>query len=90
MFRLKLILTLANQVSLDKVKKGVKLCRKMSIKDNTIIRESQCLINVLAKFDNLPSFRSQKILIEILIKLSLNPSQAFFLKIKSWKNPAFF
>jgi hypothetical protein len=41
------------------------------------------------KFDNLPSLRSQKILIEILIKLFLNPSQAFFLKIKSWKNPTF-
>jgi len=42
------------------------------------------------KFDNLPSLRFQKILIEILIKQFLNPSQAFFLKIKYWKNPAFF
>ena len=43
MFRLKLILTLANQVSLDKVKKGVTLCRKMSKKDNAIFREPQNL-----------------------------------------------
>ncbi len=40
-------------------------------------------------FDNLRLPRFQKILIEILIKLFLKPSQVFFLKIKSGKNPAF-
>jgi len=41
------------------------------------------------KFDSLPSFRFQKILIEILIKLFLKPSQAFFLKLNLGKTQHF-
>jgi hypothetical protein len=66
MFRVKLILTLANQVSLDWFKKGVKFCRKMSIKDNAIFREPQNLTAFL------PS-GSRKYWLKILIKLFLKP-----------------
>ncbi len=83
MFRLKLLLTLAKQVSLDWVnKKGVKFCRKISIKDNAIFKEPQNLTVFLPS-----GFR--KYWLKILIKLFLKPSHAFS-KNFIWENPAIF